>query len=243
MNPRPADQSRPTSEPRRWSRLAAVSSVPTLLDTTMRLHRPLISRWVKRARAKDPEVTPADLVRTLNGYLTGAVATSGVGVGAGLGVPGFGKLWGLAFASGQVVTVVEATIWYTTARAVISGQDQPDQLRALLLAALLRRDQVTERAEDQVRLWHLFTQLLASVPALGLSGTAKRVVSGVTRQAAVRGWSHRLVRGVPVVAQAAVGAKLSADAAREIISRADRLFGPPPERWTVPQITENRPGD
>ncbi len=183
-------------------------------------------------RRKYPDAKPADVLEVLNGYLKGTVTASGMGVAAGFEAPGLAKLGVIVLASGQALTVAEATAIYASVRAAIYGIDEDESLRKMVLASLMRKTDPQEELEvTETRLRQLLPALVAAVPALELSRGARNTVRTVTGHAAARKLPKKLIKGFPLVAGAALGAKVSAQAADQIIQRADLLFGPPPPWW------------
>ena len=220
-------------------RLGSFHSVTAFLDALILLHQPVVKLWLRRMRWKNPGASPKELVEALDGYLKATVTAGGIGVAAGLAVPGMGRAKAIALGAGQAVTVAEATALYTSARVHAYGIEDRDTHRQLLLAGLLGKKSIGDTVKvPEAKLRHLFPVLIASLGAADLS----RGVRGGTQALVSRKLSahlpKKLSRRAPVIAGAAIGGTVSAEAADQILARMEALFGPPPLDWPEPEVID-----
>ncbi|WP_211294355.1 hypothetical protein [Lentzea kentuckyensis] len=61
-----------------------------LLDKAIGLQAPLVRKNISRARQRNPEATPQEVVRTLERMYVGALASTGAAVGGTAAAPGVG---------------------------------------------------------------------------------------------------------------------------------------------------------
>ncbi len=218
-------------------RLSNFHSVTALLDALIKVHNPIARAFLSRLRKRNPDASPGETLEALNGYLKAAVTAGGMGAAAGLTAPGLAKAGALVLGVGQVLTTAEATALYTSTRAALHGVEAKEIQRGLLLAGLLRKESVEETVSvPEAKLRHLVPILMTAVPAAELSRGARSSIKALTGRGLGSRVPKRLSRGVPFIAGAVVGGRVSADAADQILERMDALFGPPPSAWPTDYV-------
>ena len=77
-------------------------AVLDLLDKAIGLQTPLVRKNIARARQRNPEATPAEVIRTLERMYVSALAGTGAAVGGAAAAPGVGTGIALALSAARL---------------------------------------------------------------------------------------------------------------------------------------------
>lgn len=86
---------------------ASSGRVLELLDKAIGVQAPLVRKNIARARQRNPEATPAEVVRTLERMFVSALASTGAAVGATAAAPAVGTGVALALSAGEAFSSLE----------------------------------------------------------------------------------------------------------------------------------------
>jgi hypothetical protein len=207
------------------------------LDKALQVQRPAVLAYLDRARQRNPQMTPAELVRQLeHRYVAAAVGIGGAS-GAAAALPGAGTGASLASGAAEITGFVSATAMFVLALAELHELplSDPEIRRALVVAVLVggSADTVLEGGERGGSHW---AQVLARRAGAkgstdgprGLDDRLRRLV--LTRFGARQG-ALLLGRALPLGIGAGIGAAGNAALARAAVATARDAFGPPPQRF------------
>lgn len=131
------------------------------LETTLRVQRPVVLRWVKRLRRQHPGDTPAQIAKRIEKQYIRAVTAGGGATGGLAMVPGIGTVASLGVSAASVGAYLELTALYAQSIAELHGvpTEDPERTRAMVMALMLGEDGEA-----------LMGQILAKSSKTGLSG-------------------------------------------------------------------------
>jgi hypothetical protein len=178
-------------------------------------------------------LTPGELIAEAERKFVAAVTTIGAAAGASAAAPGVGTLVGAAANVAEVGVFVEANVFFVLVVAEVHRAlpDDPDRLRALVLATLMgdASELLTKGAARLGRRWG--HEIAAGVPA-DVIEAANRVLGHrfVTRWGTRQG-ALVLGRELPILFGAAIGGLGNRIIARRTVAVVAEAFGPPPHRF------------
>ncbi|ANZ42022.1 hypothetical protein BBK82_44930 [Lentzea guizhouensis] len=205
-----------------------------LLDKAIGLQAPLVRKNIARARQRNPEATPAEVIRTLERMYVSALAGTGAAVGGAAAVPAIGTGVALALTAGEAFSSLELSALFVLSVAEVHGipLDEVERRRTLVMGVLLGESgsktigKIAERTGQ-----HWGRQLVNKVPMATLR-QINRVLGRhfITKYGAKQGIIV-LGRVVPFGIGAAIGGGANAAVATLTVRAARRAFGPAPEAW------------
>jgi len=190
-----------------------------------------IHAHVEKIRSRNPEASPAQLIKLLEKEYLMVVAGAGGAVGAAAAAPAVGTGVALALTASDVATFFGASSAYVLAVASVHGIDVDDSERrtALLLTSLLGESgakavtDITGQGAVGVARIMLTRMPMATVKKVNTTLTRRMVRKQVARQGGL--FFGRLIPyGVGVVVGVAGGRALG----RTVIEGARAAFGAPP---------------
>lgn len=190
-----------------------------------------VHQHVASLRRRNPDATPAELVRLLEKEFLVVVAGAGGAVGAAAAAPAVGTGVALVLTASDVATFFSASAAYVLAVASVHGIEVEDveRRRALLLTAILGESgakaltDVTGLGTTSVaRL--LVTRLpVATVKKVNTTLTRRMLRKQLTRHTGLF-FGRLLPYGIGVVVGASGGRALG----KQVVTGARQAFGPPP---------------
>lgn len=219
-------------------------AVLNLLDRVIGAQAPLVRKNIARARQRNPEATPAEVVRTLERMYVSALASTGAAVGATAAAPAVGTGIALALSAGELVSSLELSTLFVLSLAEVHGVqlDEIERRRALVMGILLGESGSTtigKVAERTGKHWARY--LVDKVPAATL-----RQINGVLGRNFVTKYGTKqgivvLGRVVPFGIGAAIGGGANATMAALAVRASRRAFGLAPQAWPAapPYRTDN----
>ncbi|WP_367138063.1 hypothetical protein [Saccharothrix sp. HUAS TT1] len=217
-----------------------------LLDKAIGLQAPLVRKNIARARQRNPEATPAEVVRTLERMYVSALASTGAAVGGVAAAPAVGTGAALALSAGEFFSSLELSALFVLSVAEVHGVriDEVERRRTLVMGIMLGESgsktigKIAERTGQ-----HWGRQLVGKVPVATL-----RRINGVLGKHFITKYGTKqgiivLGRAVPFGIGAVIGGGANAAVAALTVRTARRAFGPAPESWpdTAPEL-EPEPG-
>ncbi|MEU4520408.1 hypothetical protein AB0F52_17125 [Amycolatopsis sp. NPDC024027] len=209
--------------------------VLALLDKAIGLQAPLVRKNIARARQRNPEATPAEVVRTLERMYVSALAGTGAAVGATAAAPAVGTGVALALSAGEAFSSLELSALFVLSVAEVHGVrlDEIERRRTLVMGILLGQSgsnaivgKVAERTGQ-----HWARQLVSRVPAATLRQINSVLGKNfITKYGAKQGIIV-LGRVAPFGIGAVIGGGANATLAGLAVRAARRAFGPAPQSW------------
>jgi hypothetical protein len=217
-----------------------------LLDKAIGMQAPLVRKNIARARQRNPEATPAEVVRTLERMYVSALAGTGAAVGATAAAPAVGTGIALALSAGEAFSSLELSALFVLSVAEVHGVrlDEIERRRTLVMGILLGQSgsnaivgKVAERTGQ-----HWARQLVSRVPAATL-----RQINGVLGKDFITKYGAKqgiivLGRVAPFGIGAVIGGGANATVAGLAVRAGRRAFGPAPQSWPEAQSGSLPPG-
>ena len=205
-----------------------------LLDKAIGAQTPLVRKNIARARQRNPEATPAEVIRTLERMYVSALAGTGAAVGGVAAAPAVGTGIALALSAGEAFSSLELSTLFVLSVAEVHGVrlDEIERRRTLVMGILLGQSgsttigQVAERTGK-----HWGRHLVGKVPAATL-----RQINSVLGKNFITKYGTKqgiivLGRVVPFGIGAVIGGGANATVAALAVRTARRAFGPAPQTW------------
>lgn len=208
--------------------------VLALLDKTIDLQSPLVRRNIARARQRNSEASPAQVIRGLERMYVSALTGTGAAVGGAAAAPGVGTGVALALSAGEALSSLELSVLFALSVAEVHGVpiDELERRRTIVMGILLGGSGsktiagVAERTGQ-----HWGRQVVAKVPVEAL-----RQINAVLGKNFVTKYGTKqgiivLGRVAPFGIGAVIGAGANAALAALAVRAGRRAFGPPPASW------------
>lgn len=206
-----------------------------LLDKAIGLQAPLVRKNIARARQRNPEATPAEVVRTLERMYVSALASTGAAVGATAAAPAVGTGVALALSAGEAFSSLELSTLFVLSVAEVHGVrlDEIERRRTLVMGILLGQSgsntivgKVAERTGQ-----HWGRQLVSRVPMTTLNQINSVLGRNFVTKYGTKQGIIVLGRVAPFGIGAVIGGGANATVAALAVRAARRAFGPAPESW------------
>ncbi|MFC4019161.1 hypothetical protein ACFOW4_14585 [Micromonospora sp. GCM10011542] len=221
-----------------------------LVDKAIAVQSPLVRKNIARARQRNPDATPAQVIRNLERMYISALTGTGAAVGGAAAAPGVGTGVALALSAGEALSSLELSALFALSVADVHGVpiDEIERRRTIVMGIMLGGSgsaTITKVAERTGQHWG--RQVVAKVPAETLRQINKVLGKHfVTKYGAKQGIIV-LGRVAPFGIGAVIGGGANATLATLAVRAARRAFGPPPTSWpwlmhSTPPSSENSPG-
>ncbi|MEU0558721.1 hypothetical protein [Dactylosporangium maewongense] len=206
-----------------------------VLDKAIGVHGSLVARNIARARQRNPDATPAQVIRNLERMYVSALAGTGAAVGGAAAAPGVGTGVALALSAGEVLSSLELTALFALSVAEIHGVpiDELERRRTIVMGIMLGGTSsatISKVAERTGQHWG--RQVVAKVPTETLRQINKILGRNFITKYGTRQGIIVLGRVAPFGIGAVIGGGANAAVASLAVRAARRAFGPPPEVWT-----------
>lgn len=204
------------------------------VEKGLELQRPKVQAFLRRARQRRPDATPAEVLASLEKQYTGTVVTLGAGAGASAAAPGIGTAAGLLLNVAEVGAFIEASALFCLAVAEVHDIDVADlaRRRTLLLAVLMGEGGSKIVQKVAGRAGPYWAKSIVNGLPMSTITSVNKVLGPrfVTRYGTKQGVLV-LGRDLPFGVGAAIGAGGNAAFARMTIRGTRRAFGPAPATW------------
>ncbi|MET9049866.1 hypothetical protein ACFU67_14830 [Streptomyces rhizosphaericola] len=209
--------------------------VLALLDKAVEAQGSLVRKNITRARQRNPEATPAQIIRNLERMYVSALAGTGAAVGGTAAAPGVGTGAALALSAGEAFSSLELSALFALSVAEVHGVpiDELERRRTIVMGILLGGSGTATIAGVAERTGqHWGRQLVAKVPAETLRQINKVLGRNFVTRYGTRQGIIVLGRVAPFGIGAAIGGGANAAIGALAVRAARRAFGPPPTSWT-----------
>lgn len=218
----------------RWESYRPASLLDSLVDKAVTIPSSAIKRHVDQVRRRNPEASPAEIIKLLEKEYLRVVAAAGGAVGATAAIPAVGTGTGVALTTADVATFFAASAAFSLAVADVHGIESDDvaRRRALLLASVLgtkgARD-VESAVGGSATAWGKV--LLTTMPQGSVRRVNKALASTFLKKQLVKHGGLALGRLVPFGVGAVVGLAGGRALGHGVVGQSRRAFGPPPSRF------------
>ncbi|MEU5948623.1 hypothetical protein ABZ793_24120 [Micromonospora sp. NPDC047465] len=221
-----------------------------LLDKAIAVQSPLVRKNIARARQRNPEATPAQVIRNLERMYVSALTGTGAAVGGAAAAPGVGTGVALALSAGEALSSLELSALFALSIAEVHGVpiDEIERRRTIVMGIMLGGSgsaTITKVAERTGQHWG--RQVVAKVPAETLRQINKILGKHFITKYGTKQGIIVLGRVAPFGIGAVIGGGANAALATLAVRAGRRAFGPPPTSWpsltgTTPPTSENSHG-
>lgn len=210
------------------------SRVLDLLRKAIDMQSPLVRRNIARARQRNPQATPAQVIRTLERMYVSALTGTGAAVGGAAAAPGVGTGVALALSAGEALSSLELSALFALSVAEVHGVaiDEVERRQTIVLGIMLGGSgsaTITKVAERTGQHWG--RQIVAKVPV----STLRQINAILGRHFVTKFGTKQgiivLGRVAPFGIGAAIGGGANAALAALAVRASRRAFGPPPTSW------------
>jgi hypothetical protein len=207
------------------------------LDRVLSLQRPVVLAHIRVIRARHPDASPEELIRSLERRYLAAVTGGGAAVGATSAIPAVGTLAALAISGAETVGFLEASALFAQSVTEVHGiaLTDPERSRTLVMALMLGtggQDLVRQLAGQAAggagrsAFWgELVTKQL---PRTAVDQISERIRTAFLRRFAVTQGGSLVGRVLPFGIGAVVGGAGNHMLGRKVVQSARMAFGPPP---------------
>ncbi|MFJ6795488.1 hypothetical protein [Streptomyces sp. NPDC091268] len=208
-----------------------------LLDKAIGIQSPLVRKNIARARQRNPEATPAQVIRTLERMYVSALTGSGAAVGGTAAAPGIGTGVALALSAGEALSSLELSAVYALSMAEVHGValDEVERRRTIVMGIMLGGSgsaTISKIAERTGQHWG--RQVVAQVPLTTLRQINKVLGRNFITKYGTKQGIIVLGRVAPFGIGAVIGGGANAAIAALSVRAGRRAFGPPPQAWPRP---------
>jgi hypothetical protein len=215
---------------------AAQRAIGSAVEKGLAVQQPTVEAYIRRARQRHPDATPAEVVTSLEKQYLGSVITLGGGSGAAAAVPGVGTAAAVLVNIAEVGAFIEASALFCLAVADVNGVSVEDlERRRTLLLAVLMGDGgsriVQKLAGRTGPYWG--KSITKTVPMSTIDAINKVLGPRFVTKYGTKQGVLVLGRHLPLGLGAAIGASGNAVLGKATIAGARRAFGPAPSNWTA----------
>ncbi|MGW2281077.1 hypothetical protein [Streptomyces sp. NPDC001770] len=211
-----------------------------LLDKSIDAQSPLVRKNIARARQRNPDATPAQVIRSLERMYVSALTGTGAAVGGAAAAPGVGTGVSLALSAGEALSSLEMSALFALSIAEVHGVpiDEVERRRTIVLGIMLGGSgsaTITKVAERTGQHWG--RQIVAKVPVETLRQINKVLGRNFITKYGTKQGIIVLGRVAPFGIGAVIGGGANAGLAALAVRAGRRAFGPPPASWSSPTST------
>ncbi|KQX07355.1 MULTISPECIES: hypothetical protein [unclassified Leifsonia] len=209
------------------------------IDFGLGVQRPVVLAHIRSIRRRNPDATPAQLVRILERRYMAATTTGGAAVGATAVIPGIGTGMTIVLSGVETAGFLEATALYAQSVAEVHGiaVSDPDRARALIMTMMLGSEgsnlvrqlagQVNGTGAGRNAYWgELVT---ANLPRALVGPLADRLKSMFLRRFAVGAGASVFTKAIPFGVGAVIGGVGNRIVSGRVVQSSRLAFGMAPE--------------
>ncbi|MFG2533283.1 hypothetical protein [Streptomyces sp. NPDC048516] len=213
-----------------------------LLDKAIDIQSPLVRKNIARARQRNPEATPAQVIRNLERMYVSALTGTGAAVGGAAAAPGVGTGVALALSAGEALSSLELSALFALSIAEVHGVPigEIERRRTIVMGIMLGGTgsatigKVAERTGQ-----HWGRQVVAKVPVETLRQINRILGRNFVTKYGTKQGIIVLGRVAPFGIGAVIGGGANAAIGTLTVRAGRRAFGPPPASW--PRLTPSTP--
>jgi hypothetical protein len=227
--------------PADWINYKPDGPLDYLVNRSVTIPSASIHKHVDKVRARNPDASPAEIIKLLEKEYLRVIQTTGGAVGAAAAIPGVGTAASVALSTSDVATFFASSAAFSLAVADVHGIDAQDvpRRRALLLATVLG-DQGAKDVENAIGgsgvAWGKV--LLTSMPRTTLHRVNKALTHRFIQKQIAKQGSLLLGRILPFGIGAVVGWVGARALGHTVIAQSRVAFGTPPEHF--PRVIEQK---
>ncbi|GAA3775292.1 hypothetical protein GCM10022379_48150 [Micromonospora maritima] len=205
-----------------------------LLDKAIAIQSPLVAKNIARARQRNPEATPEQVIRSLERMYVSALTGTGAAVGGAAAAPGVGTGVALALSAGEALSSLELSALFALSIAEVHGVriDEVERRRTIVMGIMLGGSgsaTISKVAERTGQHWG--RQIVAKVPSETLKQINKVLGKHFVTKYGTKQGIIVLGRVAPFGIGALIGGGANAALATLAVRAGRRAFGPPPPTW------------
>ncbi|MGC4816844.1 hypothetical protein [Micromonospora sp. DT63] len=205
-----------------------------LLDKAIAIQNPLVQKNIARSRQRNPEATPAEVIRSLERMYVSALTGTGAAVGGAAAAPGVGTGIALALSAGEALSSLEMSALFALSIAEVHGVriDEIERRRTIVMGIMLGGSgsaTITKVAERTGQHWG--RQIVAKVPLETLRQINKILGKNFITKYGTKQGIIVLGRVAPFGIGMVIGGGANAALATLAVRAGRRAFGPPPPSW------------
>jgi hypothetical protein len=225
---------------------AAGQRVLDILDKAIAVQSSVVRKNIARARQRNPDAPPAQVIRNLERMYVTALTGTGAAVGGVAAAPGVGTGVALALSAGEGFSSLELSALYALSIAEVHGVplDELERRRTIVMGIMLGGSgsatigKVAERTGQ-----HWGRQVVAKVPVETLRQINKVLGKHFVTKYGTKQGIIVLGRVAPFGIGAVIGGGANAALAALAVRAGRRAFGPAPESWSEPTDSTDSTGD
>ncbi|WP_240037202.1 hypothetical protein [Orlajensenia leifsoniae] len=216
------------------------------IDFGLGVQRPAVLAHIRSIRRRNPDATPAQLVRILERRYMAATTTGGAAVGATAVVPGIGTGMTIVLSGVETAGFLEATALYAQSVAEVHGiaVADPDRARALIMTMMLGSEgsSLVRQLAGQVsgggavRSAYWGELVTANLPRALVGPLADKLKSMFLRKFVVGAGASVFSKAIPFGIGAVIGGVGNRIVSGRVVQSSRLAFGMPPE--TLPHELE-----
>lgn len=204
------------------------------LDKALNVQNAAVEKHIARARQRNPEASPADVVKTLELMYRSALTGTGAAVGATAAIPAVGTGAALALSGGEMLSSMELTVLFALSVAQVHGVrvDELERRRTLVLGIVLggsSGETISKIAERTGQHWA--KAIVDSVPVSTLRQVNKVLGRNFVTKYGTKQGILVLGKVVPFGIGAVIGGGANLAVSEATVRTARRAFGPAPDAW------------
>lgn len=208
-----------------------------VLDKAIAVQSSLVQKSVARARQRNPDATPEQVIRSLERMYVSALTGTGAAVGGVAAAPGVGTGVALALSAGEGLSSLELSALFALSIAEVHGVpiDELERRRTIVMGIMLGGSgsatigKVAERTGQ-----HWGRQVVAKVPVETLRQINKVLGKHFVTKYGTKQGIIVLGRVAPFGIGVVIGGGANAALAALAVRAGRRAFGPAPESWAGP---------
>ncbi|TDW15509.1 hypothetical protein [Kribbella kalugense] len=216
---------------------AAGQRILDVLDKAIAVQSSLVQKSIARARQRNPDATPEQVIRSLERMYVSALTGTGAAVGGVAAAPGVGTGVALALSTGEGLSSLELSALFALSIAEVHGVplDELERRRTIVMGIMLGGSgsaiigRVAERTGQ-----HWGRQVVAKVPVETLRQINKVLGKHFVTKYGTKQGIIVLGRVAPFGIGVVIGGGANAALAALAVRAGRRAFGPPPESWAGP---------
>jgi len=224
-----------------WTDYRPATLLDAVVDKAVTIPSSAIHRHIDKLRRRNPEASPAQIIRMLEKEYLNVVATTGGAVGAVAAFPAVGTMTGALLTTSDIGTFFASSAAFALAVADVHGIEVEDvpRRRALLLATVLG-DKGAKDVESAIggstTAWGKV--LLTSMPQSSLKKVNKALANHFVKRQLAKQGGLALGRLLPFGVGVAVGVAGGRALGHGVVSQSRKAFGTPPAHF--PRVIEGR---
>ena len=213
------------------------------VERLLSVQRPVVLLHIHSIRRRNPDASPAQVIKILETRYLTAVTAGGAAVGASAAIPGVGVGISLALSGVETAGFLEASALFAQSVTEVHGiaVEDPERARTLVMVMMLGSagsDLVKQLAGQAVgigptrgRFWgELVTK---SLPQAALGQIGDRIKKSFVRRFVATQGASVVGRAIPFGIGAVIGGTGNRVLGRKVVSSSRDAFGPAPLQFAV----------